>query len=60
MKTKTYTVTVMATYRKSYRITAKGALKAKKEAELKFRNSHGTNWFNIEAHAVADWVKKEE
>ena len=60
MKTKTYTVTVTVSKDYTYRVTAEGALQAKKSAELMFaETSGGAKFDRIKSRAVADWVKKE-
>ena len=59
MKEKTYTVMVTGHKRGEYRITAKGALKARCEARKQFEAEHGEYFDRIESHAVADWHKKE-
>ena len=60
MKTKTYTVTVTGLRHNTFRITAKGAGKAKAEAERRFREEYGEYFDSITSSAVADWVKREE
>ena len=59
LKTKQYTVSVRAIKEYEYQVTAKGALKAKNEAAVRFRNEHPEHWdCHIECRATADWIEK--
>ena len=62
MKEKTYTVTVSGIRHNTYRITAKGARKAKEAAEKQFYSELGQyiHFDSITSSAVADWVVKEK
>ena len=55
MKEKTYTVTVYGKRRGDFSITAKGTLKARKEAEKQFEAEYPEDYFDsIESYVVAD------
>ena len=58
MKEKTYTVLVTANRYNVFKITAKGALKAKKLAEQQFKDEYGPYWDSIQSVAASDWHDK--
>jgi len=60
MKEKIYTVTVTGSIVDVYRIAAKSAPLAEREAERRFQSKRYKGVFDrIESYAVADWRKKE-
>ena len=60
MKEKTYTVHVTGCRYGTYRITARGSVKAQEMAEQQFKDEYGDDyWDYISTQASADWQEKE-